>query len=62
MVDFPDPDGPTSDAISPLAIERSIPSSAVTLRFPSNVLETPRRRITTFYDATLPKPDVTIMS
>ena len=55
MVDFPDPDGPTSDAISPLAIERSIPSSAVTLRFPSNVLETPRRRITTFYDDTLHK-------
>jgi hypothetical protein len=45
-----------------LAIERSIPSSAVTLRFPSNVLETPRRRITTFYDDILDKHLVTIVS
>ena len=33
-VDFPEPDGPTIDTISPRPIDRSTFSNAVTCRFP----------------------------
>src|SRR4029077_8554941 len=53
-VDLPEPEGPTIDTISPRATSRSRRWSAVTLRLPSNCLETPRRRITCFHDARAP--------
>ena len=49
MVDLPEPDGPTMATIEPFSISRSMFWSAVTLRLPSNCLETPRSWITTFY-------------
>src|SRR4051812_24436665 len=39
-VDFPEPEGPTIDTTCPFAISRSMLSSAVALRFPSNTFET----------------------
>src|SRR5579872_7064445 len=45
-VDFPEPDGPMIDTISPRPMCRSSRSSAVTFRLPSNCLETPRNWIT----------------
>src|SRR5690348_4846042 len=47
-VDFPEPEGPTIDTSSPRPMPKSTRSSAVTLRLPSKVLETPRRQITYF--------------
>jgi len=45
-VDFPEPDGPMIATISPRAMARSTSSSAVTWRFPLNVLLTFARSIT----------------
>ena len=45
-LDLPDPEGPTIGTTSPRATSRLTPSRAVTLRLPSNCLETCERRIT----------------
>lgn len=40
IVDLPEPDAPIMETISPLAMERETWSRAMTLRFPSNCLDT----------------------
>src|SRR5262249_15971189 len=45
-VDFPDPDGPTIDTISPRAIDTVTASSAMTCRLPSNRFVIRSRSIT----------------
>jgi len=49
-VDFPEPEGPTMETISPRAICRSTESRATTCLLPLKCLETPERAIIRYLD------------